>query len=725
MSLAACQAGPDSASQPVTSVVAPAVDELVEPPVISSSDGVLDLLVIAKAAVITQFTPYEPMGLVYEICTRPAGPATECPSGSTNRNEYGGTRLQLSPGDLLKVHLINKLPPKSAEFNGPDTGENFLNLNPTNLHLHGMLVSPRYATTQDATWGDNVFVYNFNSANGLPASDSNLHGTAVFDAIDYSIPIPKSHPAGLFWFHPHIHGISQDQVTAGLSGIVTVGQVSGYACTGASCDGSAPEVRHLVLKDSQILPNGTLQAQERSDFCGWSNMAGGLPVSMGQGGCDGINQYPNGGPDSSGGRWYFTINGQQYPTLTIGAPAGQLLRIVNTSAAATYDLNLWNAVEGRAMLMQVVSLDGVGIDSGSDAASLNEQATARFHGVSCTTAGLLPNLSVCTTLLHLMPSTRAEVWVTYRDVNGTVMSPPAGSAAILRTNGFNAGPMGDNWPAVDLAKVRFVAGDPAIGAVATTAKESGPIDLAGLSSQLRSANAEVPNDPSCASLAAGHKRRIFFNSVPGIGFGLGYEEVDQNDVPVAGTFVDVAPFDPAAPTVCLPLASGNLPTTERWELVNISGSEHNFHMHQVHFSVVTEAQIENTAVPSTLPGRPIMMDSLPLRHADGYCATVADWRKGACQTYPSTVDITFTVAGDFVYHCHVLSHEDAGMMAVIRVRSDGTTANNGVMTRMLLAMGLGSESPGQPFAPRIQGAMCRGSRLLSRPSFVSATATSF
>jgi FtsP/CotA-like multicopper oxidase with cupredoxin domain len=35
---------------------------------------------------------------------------------------------------------------------------------------------------------------------------------------------------------------------------------------------------------------------------------------------------------------------------------------------------------------------------------------------------------------------------------------------------------------------------------------------------------------------------------------------------------------------------------------------------------------------------------------------------------PSTVEIPFTIAGDFVYHCHILEHEDGGMMARIRVR---------------------------------------------------------
>jgi FtsP/CotA-like multicopper oxidase with cupredoxin domain len=62
------------------------------------------------------------------------------------------------------------------------------------------------------------------------------------------------------------------------------------------------------------------------------------------------------------------------------------------------------------------------------------------------------------------------------------------------------------------------------------------------------------------------------------------------------------------------------------------------------------------------------MDSVPLTHADGVCASVDDWRKGACTDHPVTVDIPFAIAGDFVYHCHILEHEDGGMMARIRVR---------------------------------------------------------
>lgn len=51
------------------------------------------------------------------------------------------------------------------------------------------------------------------------------------------------------------------------------------------------------------------------------------------------------------------------------------------------------------------------------------------------------------------------------------------------------------------------------------------------------------------------------------------------------------------------------------------------------------------------------------------CASVDDWRAGRSTAYPATVDIPFAIAGDFVYHCHILEHEDGGMMARIRVRT--------------------------------------------------------
>jgi FtsP/CotA-like multicopper oxidase with cupredoxin domain len=147
--------------------------------------------------------------------------------------------------------------------------------------------------------------------------------------------------------------------------------------------------------------------------------------------------------------------------------------------------------------------------------------------------------------------------------------------------------------------------------------------------------------------------------------GLGYEEVDTEGRAVPGTFQEVAAFDPSRPTVCVPLAPGNKPVTERWQLVNVSPLDHNFHIHQMKFGVVGNPQIEDGSAATN----GILVDNVPLRHAEGFCLTAADWRQHKCTVHPVTVDLPFAIAGDFVYHCHIMFHEDGGMMARIRVRA--------------------------------------------------------
>jgi hypothetical protein len=174
--------------------------------------------------------------------------------------------------------------------------------------------------------------------------------------------------------------------------------------------------------------------------------------------------------------------------------------------------------------------------------------------------------------------------------------------------------------------------------------------------------------PSCPALPAGHHRRIFFG-VPSDnpdGFGLGYEETDQNGNAVPGTFQDIAPFDHSMVTVCLPLASGNKPVEETWELINVANEDHNFHMHQTKFRVVLASPLDSNEAGA-------LVDNLPLYNGGPTCdGSIGTWRNGACPVSRVVVRIPFSQIGDFVYHCHILEHEDGGMMAHIRVVPNGT-----------------------------------------------------
>ncbi len=656
-----------AASRPLAQSLRLPADELQEPKLFESGRGVLDILMIAHEAPVDLFWPFRTNGWVYEICPRP-DKGDQCPKGSAATNQYGGTRLQVEPGDTLKIRLVNRLPIFTLP-NDPDAPVNShtpanppargRSLNPTSLHTHGLLVSPHAAVAGQPIWGDNAFARVFNLANGRAPDFEQMMGPVVYNHIDYVYDIPADHPSGLFWFHPHAHGLTQPQITSGLSGVLTIGHVADEICSDRACQDQLAQVpeRQLLLKDTQVESDGTLALDQDTGFCAIDDTPGSTSRSH-QGGCDGSVSSPVGGKDHSGGRWFYSINGQVYPSITVGMPTGQIWRITNSSANTTYDLNLWLPNEQRQMDMQVLSVDGISIGTSQRGVHQPSTCTSPFA------AGA--NAGTCTKRLHLMPASRAEIWVSYRDAQGVPRPQPKAVEAILRTSGYSTGPTGDNYPAIDLAKVSIETGDVAMqgdGAMSQRQPSNRPavpnVYTAG----------PLPAARNCGTLAPGHSRRIFLNVTQSntMPFGLGYEELDGQGNPVPGTFVDVRPFDHMDPPLCLALKPGNKPEVERWQLVNLAEEDHSFHVHQVRFSVISAPAVDGTVSPPKIGSRVPMVDSVPLPHADGTCNSVADWRRGACTAHVATVRIPFTIAGDYLFHCHVLEHEDGGMMAGIRV----------------------------------------------------------
>ncbi|MDE2401250.1 MAG: multicopper oxidase domain-containing protein [Burkholderiales bacterium] len=655
---------------------------LVDLPVLTSTSGVLDVLMVARPATASTLTPLNPTSWVYDICPRPANGALSCPT--TTANLYGGTRLQLAAGDTLKVRLVNLLPLLPEAAHAAEAGNSYLKLNPTNIHTHGLLVSPRYPTTANPTYGDNVLVLTLNTATGSPSSDAHVHGDTRLGYTDYSIKVPAGHPSGMYWFHPHVHGVSLNQVSGGLSGMITVGSVLDYVCKGKTCANFAAglPVRHLLLKDTQVLSTGKMQTQQDPDFC--------LGNGASQGYCAGsLHSDDSGAIDSRGGRWFFTVNGQPYPNVPVTNKGGEIWRLTAASGSATYNLHLQDtAVPANDMTVQVLSIDGVAVQGPKTGSvltwlNLNRQRgnLVPCPGINTTLSNLTTGAPVCAKGITMMPSSRVELWVAYRDAAGNLVTPIAGTKAVLRTVGYASGPEGDTWPAVDLAQVTFsgsarVSTDPIaleIGGTLTAL-----LDQATLATAMKTENAAVGTQAGCTPLAAGHGRRIFYGNTAAGDFGLGYEEIDAYGVTVPGTFVDVKAFDPDTPTICVSLATGNTTNTEVWQLVNLAGEDHNFHIHQLRFKLLNDPNTDGSTTLRTLDSSAIAYDNLPLRHGSASCNTVQAWRDSrnpfsagykACDGAPVTVAIPFSIAGDFVYHCHILEHEDGGMMARIRVRA--------------------------------------------------------
>jgi L-ascorbate oxidase len=511
------------------------------------------------------------------------------------------------PGDHLKIGFINQLPPAPKDAEHVDEMPEMLRPNPTNLHTHGLIVEPRQATASDPTYGDYVFVLSYPQGK-LP--EMQMLGFDYTDQpVDYDIYIPTNHPPGLFWLHPHVHGLALNQITYGLAGIITIGsEADMLSHSGSSAGQPTPDVRHLTLKDIQVLSDDTVLSQEHPVFCFPEPPASETPRD---GFCPGIDsREQDGGGYFIGAKWIHTINGQEYPTITL-APGGEIWAITQASGNRSYDLSIDDDTSGRSLPFQVVAVDGITIDGSVGLSALSGSNAGKFIPIDC--PGSISTGSgkpVCAASIRMMPSARVEIYV-----------PPtrnSSSATLLTRSYKTGGPLeGDNWPSIRLAHVVYRRGSDSSwhtldlkspaqtlsttgilsGAVKIDAGANGSVpldrashvaahfDLAAADAMKAhlaalTAPSAVPSAP-CAALPPGHRRRIFFGHATNkeLSFGLGYEEVDQFGNPVPGTFRDITYFDHTVIDVCLPLAAGNKTVNETWELVNVAGEDHNFHIH--------------------------------------------------------------------------------------------------------------------------------------------------
>jgi FtsP/CotA-like multicopper oxidase with cupredoxin domain len=224
------------------------------------------------------------------------------------------------------------------------------------------------------------------------------------------------------------------------------------------------------------------------------------------------------------------------------------------------------------------------------------------------------------THISLLPGARAEFIVT---------GPPAGVPASLVTHWVDTGPGGENDPERVLASVTATpdAAEPASTLPAT----HDPLPPARL--------------PWVGDAKPVRVRKLYFSE----------SLADPNNPASATAFFlteegkTPAAFDPNSSIPDIVVRQGDV---EDWIIENRSAEVHAFHIHQLHFQLrdwlgksINEPFLRDTVnVPYYSPGMP-NYPSVRLR---------MDFRD------PDSV-------GTFVYHCHVLEHEDGGMMGTVRV----------------------------------------------------------
>ena len=179
---AACS--PDSALAPrarrirLDRVVTPAGGDLPEPRIISSVGGALVASITCATVPVTVAGRHVQQAVTYD-------------------GTIPGPTLWVRPGDTVDLSFTNRIVFDQADTH-PGYGRPPRLTHDTNLHYHGLHISPVGSA-------DNMLVV-------VPPNRTQR----------YLFQIPADHPAGLYWYHAHVHGLVTSQVSRGAAGMLYV-----------------------------------------------------------------------------------------------------------------------------------------------------------------------------------------------------------------------------------------------------------------------------------------------------------------------------------------------------------------------------------------------------------------------------------------------------------------------------------------------------------------------
>jgi FtsP/CotA-like multicopper oxidase with cupredoxin domain len=465
----------------------------------------------------------------------------------------------VKPGDHLIITVTNNTPaqPLTMTLNPPNCGAAKMGNSSLNIHYHGTNTSP-------TCHSDEVIKTIINSG----------------QTFQYNVAFPTNEPSGLYWYHPHVHGIAEHAVQGGASGAIVVDGI----------EDSQPAVsglkeRILMVRDQPVPGNPS----PTGNIPSWD-------VTLN----------------------YITITSPTDPNANNFVPAilrmeqgeKQFWRVSNSSSDTILDLQY--VFDGTPQTLQLVAVDGVPL--GSQDGSHGGKLTPVIH-------------------FMLPPASRVEF---------IVSAPPASvQLAQLLTLGINTGPFGDNDPQRPLAIIQLTGDDTADG---------GSDNAVGM---FAAASTTQQRFAGLASAPIAVKRTVFFNEIQPTQF-----------------FMDVVGkpehlFDPNAP----PDIVATQGTVEEWTVENHTPENHEFHFHQLHFLVESQNNFElnGSQQAPAITGQYLDMIQVPY------------WDQNPNHPYPSVtlrIDFRGNDVGIFVFHCHILGHEDLGMMNIIQVQ--GSTAATSV-----------------------------------------------
>ncbi|MBD5653907.1 MAG: multicopper oxidase domain-containing protein [Candidatus Eremiobacteraeota bacterium] len=430
----------------------------------------------------------------------------------------------------------------------------------------------------------------------------------------YVVDIPKDEPPGMYWYHPHPHGEALYQMYLGMTGAIIV----------HSATPSIPDQlpNHIVLTRDEPFFGGILRAPPpaykqaiRSHFPNLAQIrselaAQGIPDYTRRPGGDPF-QLPEKCPANGAIKFQtnaLTVNGlalPQNPNATFGLPS---------STIGLGETQYWRIANTNANTM----LDIILLVNGKRTPLM---VTSR-DGVALVTKNGQPTWQpVAMNDVMMVPAARVEFYL---------KGVTPGATMVLRTLTVDTGCIGDTDLFRNLLSV-VVGTKQVVQHVVVP-----PVYNA------------VPQRFSDLAVQKPTKARTFV-----------FTEYGRSDEPEPDFYLTET-SNPKA--VEHPYAMGGPPsvyvkdgTVEEWTFLNYTDEIHDFHIHQIHFMPIYGVDVSR--------GFGQMLDSVYIPHG------VFD-AKGHMIPGKVVLRMDFRakdIVGTFVYHCHIMEHEDNGMMAKIQV----------------------------------------------------------
>ncbi|HYE48883.1 MAG TPA: multicopper oxidase domain-containing protein [Azospirillaceae bacterium] len=596
--------------------------ELQMPPAMPSEKGVLQLTAEFASYAIPGGTA--PVTVKTRAFTVPGGTLLASPT------------IRVKPGDRLRIDLHNNLPYAVDQGDGEMSDTSPHGFDVLNVHTHGLHVSPNGHS-------DNVLLSLYPKASPKDVLDHCAHhmgGKALCgkERFDYTIEIPKDHPAGTYWYHPHKHGAVALHLGSGLAGALIVEDREKGIDSLPAVQAAAEKIMLLqeILYAVPAAPSDSAEVTCASAY---------FPAACQFGGA----KPPK--PVTANAK--LSVNGQFNPTVTMQAGEVQLWRVVNMTVGNVVPFCLLPETEALAAQaaalpaapeLYVLAADGVPVQRtlAKGAADLPFRLTGPVPTLNDDEPGRTG--AVNNEFLFLSPGQRLDLMVKAPATPGRYVLAQPNPATPPAIGGIcQPGPVSD---AELVMKVEVVAPP------AASAPGASPVPSA-LPTQTELNRLRTP------------KSLVTAKDVPaaptqGVVFGF----TTNTFAPALGgaSVVNGRPFTDDRVQRTLKLDQMDL-----WS-VQSAADTHMFHIHTNPFQVVKRGQ-----VPYAFP---VWRDTVLINCAQvvggGNCAFPGGLTAPGnnATSYGEVVQFLSRVVdftGGMVMHCHNVTHQDNGMMELVEI----------------------------------------------------------